>query len=373
MILTTDTGQGHNSASYAIRDCLVDKGCHVIILDILNSGKKQVSAHVSSLYSNVVTRAPFIMGLAYGAGEIVSSSKYHSPIYYLNSLYAESLYKKILKHKPQVIVCPHVFSAQAITRLKEKFNLKIPSIGVVTDYTCSPFWEETRLDCYTIPSEHLTDEFVEKGMDEKKLLPLGIPVNKKFKKKLSKKEARNIFGIKGDKVFLLMGGSMGYGKIPSLAKALLEKVPDAEVVACCGHNTKLLLETKKIKGVTSFGYIDNIDILMDAADVLLSKPGGLSTTEAIVKKIPLVITCPIPGPEVKNSNFITSMGMAVSANTAEKAAAKAVRLIKNPEDCKKMLDAQEKYCNADADIKIAELILKMAETNLNDLSRERKQ
>lgn len=361
LILSTKTGQGHNSASMAIASCLENEGWEAIVSDVLKSGKRNVSAPVSALYDNIVLHMPALFGMLYRAGELVSSSKRHSPIYYLNSIYSGKLLDKIKSTEPQIIICPHIFSAQAITRLYEKHELSTPSVGILTDYTCSPFWEETRLDAYVIPAPQLIDEFAYKGIPREKLYPLGIPVNSCFKKTHDKAEARRLFGITADKVFTVMGGSMGYGYIRELSTLLAGKMPRAQVIAVCGNNEKLFKSFTGISNIIPFQFIDNIDILMDATDVLLTKPGGLSSTEALSKRLPVVLTCPIPGGEERNADFLSSIGVAEYAKTPESAVEKAIELVFDMRKRKKMIEAQEKYINRDADRDIAKLIIKLSE------------
>ncbi|MCL2773513.1 MAG: glycosyltransferase [Oscillospiraceae bacterium] len=372
LIFSTDTGQGHNYTARAVKEYLdgyKNYEVETLILDVLNSGKKNKSKFVSGLYNGMVTRAPWSFGMLYRLGELITSSTHHSPIYWLNSLYADSLYKKITELNPQVIVCPHTFSAQAITKLIEKYNLNIPTMGIITDYTCTPFWEETKLDCYIAATDEVAKQCILKGMDKDKIFPFGLPVCKKFKVKHTKQEARAVFGIPEEKregkVFALMGGSMGYGRIPKIADELAKRMPDAQILTVCGNNRKIFDKTKKsaekLNNIIPLQFLDNIDVLMDAADVLLTKPGGLSATEAMSKQVPLVLTLPIPGVEVINSDFIAKMGMAVSANTVKTAADAACRLISNPDECAKMTDAQKKYCNINAAEDIGNLIIKLAE------------
>lgn len=361
LILSTKTGQGHNSASMAIAGCLEKEGWEAVVSDVLKSGKRNVSAPVSALYDNIVLHMPALFGMLYRAGELISSAKRHSPIYYLNSIYSEKLLDSIKNIKPQIIVCPHIFSAQAVTRLYEKHGLSIPSVGIITDYTCSPFWEETRLNAYVIPATQLIGEFTSKGIPREKLYPLGIPVNSCFKKAHDKADARRVFGITADKVFTVMGGSMGYGHIRELSTLLAKRMPEAQVVAVCGRNKKLFESLTKIRNIIPFQFIDNIDILMDATDVLLTKPGGLSATEALSKRMPVVLTCPIPGGEEKNADFLSSIGVALHAKTPEDAVEKAIELAFDKNKCAEMIEAQNKHINRDADRDISRLIIKLSE------------
>jgi len=357
-IFSTDTGQGHNCASKAVQEVLIRQGVDAQILNVLNAGK-QKSKTISRLYDGLVNRVPALFGALYALAERISSPTRHSPIYYLNALYAASLGEAIAKLDPQVIVCPHMFSAHAVTRLIDKYGLKIPTVGIITDYSCSPFWEESRLDAYVVASPEVAEECASRGMERARLHPIGIPVGEKFNRRTDKRAARAALGIEGDKVIVVMGGSMGYGRIPETAERLAQAIPDAQVIAVCGTNTCALEKAKNIPRVTALPFIEHIDVLMDAADVLLTKPGGLSATEAMAKRVPLVITMPIPGGEVRNAQFIERMGMAVTANSPAAAASAACALMRDACARVEMIAAQEAHYDINSAEKIAELILKM--------------
>lgn len=359
LILSTATGQGHNTASESIKEYLDSQGCETVIMDVLKSTDKDVSSPISRLYANITVHIPWFFGLIYHLGELVSSSKRRSPIFYLNALYADSLYKKIAALNPNVIVCPHLFGAQVITKIREKYNLKTPTVAIATDYTCSPFTEETRLDVYIIPAKELKDEFVKKGIPPEKVVPIGIPVKSRFRNSTPKDEARKIFGLTAKHVFVIMGGSMGYGKMDKLASELLRRDPEAQVAVLCGHNEKLYKRLLNKPNVVPFEYIDDVDIIMDAADVLLTKPGGLSCTEALVKRVPIVFTCPIPGCETKNAEFLSSLGMAISVKSARKAADAAINLLRNSVNVQRMIETQNKYIDRHTAQKIGNLIIEL--------------
>jgi len=364
LILSTATGQGHNSAAAALKESLEQLDCEAVVKDVLKSGKTKASDRVSSLYTNMTLHFPHFFGLLYHAGEVVSSSRRHSPIYYLNTLYEGSLLRQINTLHPDCIVCTHIFSAQAVTRLYEKHRINIPTAGIITDYTCSPFWEETRLDSYIIPVEALTDEFVKKGIPEEKLVPLGIPVRKCFYEAIPKKQARMLLHLNCDRLFVIAGGSMGYGHIRKLALTLSGQMPDAQTVVLCGYNEKLYRELEGIKNIMPYRYTDKISVFMDAADVLLTKPGGLTSSEALVKNVPMVLTGPIPGGEERNAAFLSSLGVAVSAREANTAAREAERLMVNPYAVQKMLEKQKQHFGCLKRGLLAEYLVDMVKARL---------
>lgn len=359
LILSTGTGQGHNSAGLAVQEYLNAQGVDARMVDVMNTGR-QKSKVIAGMYNGMVTHIPWLFGLLYATAERIRSPRHRSIIYFLNTLYAKSLLQTIAAWEPDVIVCPHLFSGQAVSHLILKHGLKIPTLGIITDYTCSPFWEDTCLDHCVVAHAVVQAECIEKGMDADKLSAPGMPVSAKFSHRTKREEARAAFGIEKEKVFAIMGGSMGYGKIPHLAAALSQRAPDAQVVAVCGNNAALLAKTKEIPGVLALGYIDNVDLLMDAADVLLTKPGGLSVSEALAKRVPLVITLPIPGGEERNSAVIASLGMAVSAHTVQEAADAAYALLTDNAAQEKMLAAQANMGHAQAAEAIGQRVMQMA-------------
>jgi len=326
---------------------------------VLNTGKKK-SQFISKFYDRLVNYTPFLFGALYHLGELISSPKRHSPIYLLNTLYHKSLLRQINDYDPQLIVCPHMFSAHAVTWLLERGQLHVPTVGLITDYTWTPFWEENALDLYIVANQAVADECMAHGIPREKLAPAGIPVGARFQQKMGKAQAREAFGVSGDEiVFGIMGGSMGYGKIFEIAAELHRQMPQARVLAVCGTNQAVFDRVKSIPNVTALGFISNVDVLMDAVDVLLTKPGGLSTTEAMTKRVPLVITNPIPGGEERNSTMLASLGMAVVAKTPVQAVAAARALVEDPAAAARMTEAQRLNCSVSAAQDSGELIMQL--------------
>lgn len=360
VILSTATGQGHNSASGAVASYLERHGCEVVIADVLKAGKRDASGVVSRAYSGIVRYVPWLFGMLYHAGELVSSRRRHSPIYYLNTLYSAAFLEKLNAYAPDVVVCPHLFSGQAVTYLKETGKLNVPVVSIMTDYTCSPFWEETRLEKYIIPSPLLTEEFAGRGIPRDRIIPVGIPVDARFKTKITKDQAREKLNLHADSVFAVMGGSMGCGEIPRIVSQLHRKAPQSVIVAACGNNRRLYEELSGIRNVVPMEFTPDINLIMDAADVLITKPGGLSSTEAAVKGVPIVFSRPIPGCETKNAEFFSSLHMAVVAKTSQGTAEAACEIAKDASGAREIVEAQRKYINRDADEQIGEIIMQTA-------------
>ena len=186
------------------------------------------------------------------------------------------------------------------------------------------------------------------------IVPTGIPVSRRFCEKTEKHEARRLLGLPDDAVtYLAMTGSMGFGSITDMAAELLKRNgQNTRVIVIAGRNEALLKAVDEKFGsderVVRVGFTNRIPLYMDASDVLLSKPGGLSSTEAAVKNIPLIHTMPIPGCETKNAEFFSSRNMSITAFSPVSAAEKATDLALNPELMKKMILAQKSIINPNA-------------------------
>ncbi len=336
LILSCSTGEGHNSAAHALEEYFTDRGIDHQMVDTLSLVRPSISQKASDLYLFSTKTAMF--KLLYDAGSLVSNSKTKSAVFFANKLYCDKLFTYIKEHQFDTIICTHLFPAEAMTALKKSGSITETCLFVMTDYTCIPFIAETRLDNYIIPHEHLIEEFAQKGIPREKLLPYGIPIKHTFFEQQPKEYARIACKKVVDKElddqkhwWLIMSGSMGFGNIKELVSSIISTHGnEIEVLLVCGNNTKLQQTLQKEFGennnITILGFTDKISLLMDACDVLFTKPGGLSSTEAAAKNIPMIHTAPIPGCETRNAEFFHYHGMSYSSKDIDEQIRQAMRL-----------------------------------------------
>ena len=354
LILSCNTGEGHNSAAKALVECIRLHGDQAELLDIMLLVGKRTSRMVGGGYVNVVKHAPHFFHFLYKIGGRISSSKRKSPVYYANALLAKRLKKYIEQHGYDIIVTTHLFPAETITHMKSKNMLEQKVIAVATDYTCIPFWEETNCDYYIIPHKDFKEEFSSKGIPENKLRAYGIPVRQAFSQPRLKDAARSTCNIPQDShVYLIMSGSMGFGKIQLFVAELLRKAhPEDYIIVICGNNKKLykVLNTAfgRFTNVKIKGYTEHIASYMDASDVLFTKPGGLTSTEAAVKGIPIIHTNPIPGCETENVNFYVRKGLSLTSSKFYGQIKAGRSLLHDPEQQDSMRRAQAQTIPHDA-------------------------
>jgi processive 1,2-diacylglycerol beta-glucosyltransferase len=314
LILSISTGQGHHSTAEAIEKQFVKMGIECKIVDAYGYIEPRLQTMVSRAYT-LATYTKRFSSLAYGISvkKTWVMSKYSMPKV-TNSILARELRKCIEEEKPDVIISTHIFAATMINILLEKKKLSAITVGIITDFTIHPFWEETRLLDYLVtPSELLEYQLDVKGIDIKKHLPFGIPIKEQFNNRTSKEEARKALGLDPDKLtILLMSGSMGYGKIDKNIEDMDNLPFDFQAIVVCGNNKRQYRKIKSLpknKRFDLYGYVNNVDIMMEAADCIISKPGGITTSEALAKELPMIMVNPIPGHEERNAEFFLNNGL----------------------------------------------------------------
>ncbi|MCX4304605.1 MAG: glycosyltransferase [Acetatifactor sp.] len=361
LILSTGTGEGHNSAAKAVKEQFDENGIPCVMADALDFASERAARYGRNVYVWSTKRGVF--GGAYRAGSAITSARHKSPVYYANALYADKLYAYIVENDFDTVVMPHLFPAEAVTYMQKKHHLRLASYFIATDYTCIPFTEETSPDYFFIPHEDLIPEFAGRGIPEEKLIPLGIPVSGRFVELPPREECRGRLGIpEGRRCILLMTGSMGYGNVESMVAKLWERTgEDTCIYVMGGTNEKLKAALRqKYSGqerVVVLDFTDRAQEYMAAADVLFTKPGGLTSTEAVAAGVPLVHTHPIPGCEVRNAAFFTARGMSVSDRREDAVIQKGLELLESSSLQDGMRAAQKKYGKPDAARRIYEFIV----------------
>ena len=203
--------------------------------------------------------------------------------------------------------------------------LSLPTVGILTDFTFHPYWEDcTRNDYVVTPAEGVLLQGLRKGFRPEQILPYGIPIRPDFLTYTPKAEAREKLGLdSGKTTILIMGGSMGYGNLGQTVEQIdgIAYGQDFQMVVVCGNNAEAkaeidgLTEAGKLRHrVLTTGFVNYVSLLMDAADCIVTKPGGLTTSESLTKGLPMVIVNPIPGQEQRNTEFLLNNGAACAAS-----------------------------------------------------------
>lgn len=331
LILSANTGGGHNSAAKALQEELEGRGVDCFIED----GLRFVSPHFSSIVSHghiyMYRHLPGAFGRAYSFQERHRSDW----IAALLSRGVERLRDYVQENGFDAVVCVHVFSAMMLTAVRRKYGLSLPFYFVSTDYTCCPGCGELEADAWFVPAAEQVGEFEAAGIPPEKLEVTGIPVKKCFSTPPEKQAARLALGLDPARpVLLLSCGSMGCGHIQrELSFFDRQLPPEVQTVVACGNNRELLelLTAAAIPGVQPIGFTDRMAEYMAAADVCVTKPGGLTTTELLAVGCPAVLLLAVPGCESKNMAYFQKRFGLPTAFDWETAVETAIRLTEEPE------------------------------------------
>lgn len=315
LILTVTAGQGHHQCALAIAEYLKKRNIECEIIDTLKYINPILYESVKHGYLISTQDLPTAYGKVYRLAEKKGPAAKISPGRVTNVALSLKLKKLVKKFNPDVIICTHVFSAQIISAMHSN---TAPTVGIITDFTFHPFWQDTSLDYYVTASEQLTNQASKKNIFENEILPFGIPIREEFMTKRDKQTARRELDIKDKPTVLVMSGSMGYGNMLKQIKKLDSLNIDFQLICVCGNNKGLYRSISKYKSrklIYCYQYVNNIDVMMDASDVIITKPGGLTTSEALAKGLPLILANPIPGQEDRNAEFLLNNGAAMKTSS----------------------------------------------------------
>lgn len=318
LILTCSTGGGHNTAAAAIGAYFEKMGVENDIVNALDFLPKMRAELISRGHELAYKYAPKLYGVGYRKEE----KRPQTRLFEQNAKGAEDLCCLLFSGSYDAVISVHIFAAMMMTELRVNREIMIPSFFVATDYTCSPGVAELDADVFFIPHEKLRNEFVQQGVLENKIVASGIPVKEEFYSKTDKKTARRALGMSEEgRVLMLCCGSMGCGPIRSIALRISELLGDDDsLIIVCGSNRQLVKDLEFLTGddirIKICGFTDKMSIYMDAADLIITKAGGLSTTEAVAKRLPILYIDAVPGCESRNIEFMTQNAYALEAETA---------------------------------------------------------
>lgn len=332
LIMSASTGGGHNRAAKAMKD-EIEKKCidseHITceIIDSLKLINTTMDKIISSGYEKSAKYTPKAWGGVYKMSDanIVSKHEYKGNLF--NTLLASKLKKLLKERKPDLIIGTHPFPMIALSTLKKKYPYRNafnsffvpPLISVLTDYTAHSTYIQDEIDYYIAGDEYVKEVLISEGVDGDKIKPYGIPVEKSFLEHREKSVVLEELGLAPDKfTVLLMGGSFGAGNIKDTLKELLEIDRDFQIIVITGRNETLKEKLEKSlekhtidKNISILGFTQDMNDILSAVDIIVSKPGGLTTTECLLKELPMIIPYYIPGQEEENMDFLSNCGAAL--------------------------------------------------------------
>ena len=375
LILSVTAGYGHHATAKAVGDMLASRGAEVHTLDVYAYISNLIKTTIDKGYLFSSKLMQTLYRLVYQLAENTGASYFSSSpsiINIINALGASKFAKVLAGYSPDVIVCTHIFAAQMVDELKKRKKLDdIKTIGIVTDYTLHPYWEDVpRVQYIVTASELLTYRCVKRGIPEERILPFGIPVHPKFNRQLARRDAAAQLGIDPSmRTLLLMGGSMGYADHVKTLEILTQIGLPLQLLVVCGNNAKMKIRVEqfaaKYEGnciIKPYGFVNNVEVMMSASDCIVSKPGGLTVSEALAKNLPMLLVDPIPGHEERNVEFLVNNGMAALITKNFPIDEAVYELFSNPVRLQTVRQTMRAIAHPDATERLAEFILQWEES-----------
>ena len=335
LILTCNTGGGHNAVAAALAESFRRLGVSSDTADGLSFISQKASRFVSKWHTRFYRRYPKLYKAGYMSAENdAESNDRDNPVYRYMARGARRLDRAIQDGGYDAVVCVHVIPAMMMTELRRQHETGPVFCFVATDYTCSPTVGGCTPDICVIPHEELAEEFVSCGIARETLLAAGIPVRAVFRERGDRAAARSELALPPEgRHIVLMSGSIGCGPMADIAAELEKRMERGDFASVlCGSNRQMLyaLRRRGFRRVEAVGFTNRVHRYMDSADVLVSKPGGISITEAGTRGTPLLLADMVGGCETRNQEFFHARGWAETCQPEDMADA-ALALLDRPE------------------------------------------
>ena len=348
---------------FALRE--LDPKVHTQVVDSYKYAALVVSRVVSDGYLRMVKTIPQMYRYIYDRAERATEVGPFRT--WAHQFTAGNLRPLIERERPDAIVCTHAFPSGAMAEYKRLYDDAPPVIGIVTDFAVHAFWIHDNVEGYCVATQGMRDLMIARGVRPERVVVTGIPVDPRFKRSAQFAHLiRERLGLPLDRpIALVMGGGLGIGPLERALRALeAVSVPLAAVVIA-GRNARA--ESRVLAAAESVSYpvrvvrfVDNVYDYMHAADVFVTKPGGLSTAEALAAQIPIVLLKPLPGQEERNVRVLTDWGVAMRARTMADLPTALTAILTDSARRERMVQAAGQHGRPDAARDAASLILRLA-------------
>jgi processive 1,2-diacylglycerol beta-glucosyltransferase len=363
LILSASVGNGHTIAAESLKKAFeIDKlAREVRHEDTLKFTNPLFRRLYGKAYIDLVNNAPEVLGWMYD--QLDEPWKNEKRRLFFDKLNTQPFVKMVREYAPDWIVCTHFLPAEIISDLKAKKKLDCPQAIVVTDFDMHALWLCRNYEHYFVALDETRFYLESLGFDPGKTSVCGIPIDPVFSEPKSREAMREKYGLDQNvPVLILSLGGFGVGRIDGLLDSLRSIRQPVQILAMCGRNEelkkRLAKETKSVNGVriTPVGYTKEMNEYMTAADLIVGKPGGLTTCEALAKGLVFVVVNPIPGQEERNADHLLENGAAIRSNNPATLGYKIEQLLKDPKKLEKMSRNAEAFARPRAAFDIADKI-----------------
>jgi len=342
---------GHYNAARSIEEALIDRygDVDIKIVNAFEYTNPILGKIITKAYLEVIKNRPDFWGSIYDNPEVLDKIKKARDVFHKYNM--PKMNRLMESFAPDIVYCTQAYPCGMIADYKKINKVEVPLVGVLTDHAPHSYWLFEEVDVYVVPSEGVADALINKGVPDKKVRIFGIPINKRFREKIDRDKAREEFGIsEGTPVILIMGGNQGLGSLDEVVGSFaVDENRMYNIFVVTGKNRGLYRRLRRKYSRTHgkarievFSYIENIEKLMEVSDLIITKAGGITTSEALTKKLPLIIVDPIPGQERMNTDYLVTNGAAIEVSEIKDIFDRVNRLFDSKEMLRDMRLSAEK-------------------------------
>lgn len=324
LIATVTAGAGHVQAGAALEEAWRDLRPRDTVkrVDVLEYTPAPFRKAYSQGYVKLIQHAPELYGRSFRKSDEGPFMVKMSPIRRkLAGMAARRFIGMVKEFRPEAVLCSHFLPPEALGSVSRWENRRPFIVSVVTDFEAHAIWMEPCVDHTFVAMPETKARLLARGTPEDRVSSFGIPVSRRFLQAPNRRLARLALGIPSrEKVLLILGGGFGMGPVKEIMGHLDGVDERFQVLVVAGKNPSLEHQLKNHAHhhpTRVFGFVDNMQDLMSASDLIITKPGGLTTSEALALGRPLMVVDPIPGQEAANSDFLLERGAAVKINRLE--------------------------------------------------------
>ena len=364
LILTASYGSGHNEAARSLAAGFAARGATAIVVDHFRELVHPLFERATrGLYMRLLQHAPMVWGAAYALGDWLSSDS--ALAFGMTRVGVGRLAARLDALRPDAVVSVHATPAAAMSALAAEGHRLPPHTTVVTDFVAHSQWIARGIDRYCVAAEEVGHEFVARGIARDRISVTGVPIRPAFDRPLEGVAARATLGLGVDvPVVLAMAGSHGrVGRLPEVAQALARRPGRLQAIVVAGHDAALAAALRGMTRGTTIrvlDYVEDVRTLMAAADLLVTKAGGMTLAEALAVELPLLLYGSLPGQERRNERFAARAGVALAARSRRDLERLLERALGEPDLLDHLRARIRQVGRPDATARIVDLVLASA-------------
>ncbi|MBM4067837.1 MAG: glycosyltransferase [Planctomycetes bacterium] len=368
LVLSASVGAGHLRAAEAVEAALREVAPHATVknLDVLDMTNRVFRQLYARFYLDLINLAPHALGYFYDMLDQPSRAGKRDRLrLVLQKLNLARFIRFLQDGRWDLVINTHFLPAEIIASLRKKGTIKLLQVTVTTDFDTHRLWVNQPCERYFTATTEGALYLQSWGVPAGDIEPTGIPVHPVFSSVKDRESLLARHGLDAERpVVLQLSGGFGVGPIAKLFEALLAVEKPMQLVTITGRNEKLKTQLQKIRGperhrVKVLGFTREIDELMAVADLVVSKPGGLTTSETLARGAVMVIVNPIPGQETRNSDFLLESGAAIKANNTAVLAHKITSLLSEPRRLAELRDNVRRIARPRAAFDVVEKSLEL--------------